>query len=157
PSNWRIRSPKSPPTPVHSTKVSMHTSRMVAIQNFWYLRKLVNGLKAMVRPQLRSCAVRAVAGAGLDTARSSVVWVIEVRPKIAIVASLRGDTTATGHRGRPISPPPRPIPYRAAGRTRHVSPRDCNTSNEPPASRGAARGNTEEEEPGHRRVAGQGA
>src|SRR5438132_10611229 len=72
----RMRWLKSPPTPVQSTKVTMQSSRTVAIQNLWYLRKLVNGLKAMCLPRLKASVRGVPGGRGLDTARSPIVWVV---------------------------------------------------------------------------------
>src|SRR6266496_1580455 len=116
-----IQPPKSPPCmPVHSTKVAMHISRMLAIQNLRFFWKVRNGWKAMTGPRVRSPRRSPPPSAGLDTARNGVVWVREeAEPNIAIVASLRESTTPT---------------------------------------RGAVCGHhTEEEKPGHRRVARQGA
>ena len=62
---------KSPPTPVHKTKVTMHTKRMVAIQNFWYLRKLEKGLKGMAILDLGLHSMRVGAGPPL-TPREAV-------------------------------------------------------------------------------------
>src|SRR5437879_3265279 len=79
---------KSPLVPVHKTKVTMQRRRMTAIQIFWYLRKLVNGLKAMGSLRLGRHVRRPPPGGRLDKPRHHGVRLMRT-PKIAIVAKLR--------------------------------------------------------------------